>query len=305
MKLLRRRLIPLLLLSVIGACGSVATPATDSDPTRVTTVANASDPSRLDDLVDAHTYPARTNTSFFAGAIWDGGAYWGGDLVVNEFTCAALDTASSRDFISCVIAGTRDNPFAFVIPNNDPEYDSDQTKHELVEFWVFQPVPDAAGIRAERVLSGYQDYVRTEDIPLFFYYELIVSTVEAGTAGTSVSLHSKEVGGTRSVDQIEMIGLNEFGTAQVVAMFDGQNVWGPDHDGRGFIFYDNRYAETGVGTCCPSYQVINYFRPGHNGWTHSWRTIPIDEYPDASVRDFSDAQLVASLNFLDSSPSDE
>ena len=77
MKLLRRRLIPLLLLSVTGACGSVATPAADSDPTRVTTAANASDPFSLEDLVDAHTYPARTDTSFFAGAIWDGGAYVG------------------------------------------------------------------------------------------------------------------------------------------------------------------------------------------------------------------------------------
>ena len=285
MRFLRRCLIPLLLLSVTGACGSVATPA--------------SDPSSLDDLVNAHTYPARTNTSFFSRAIWDGGSYWGGDLVVTDFTCAALDAASSRNFTSCVIAGTRDNPFAFVIPNNNPEYDSDQTKQELVEFWVFQPVPDAAGIRAERVLSGSQDYVRTEDMPLFFYYELTISTVEAGTAGTAVSLHSKEIGGTRSVDQIEMIGLNEFGSAQVVAMFDGQNVSGPDHDGRGFIFYDARYAETGVGTCCPSYWVINYFRPDYNGWTHSWRTIPIDEFPDASVRDFSDAQLVASLKFLD------
>ena len=299
MKLLRRSLISLSLLSVIGACGSVATPAADSVPTRVTTAINASDPFSLYDLVDAHTYPARTDTSFFSRAIWDGGAYWGGDLVVNDFTCAALDAASSRDFTSCAIAGTRDNPFAFVIPNNNYEYDSDQTRQELVEFWVFQPVPDAAGIRAERVLSGYQDYVRTEDMPSFFYYELIVSSVEAGSAGTAVSLHSKEIGGTRSVDQIEMIGLNEFGTAQVVAMFDGQNVWGPDHDGRGFIFYDNRYAETGVGTCCPSYTAINYFRPGHNGWTRSWRTIPIDEFPDASVRDFSDAQLVVSLEFLD------
>ena len=296
MRLLRRRLIPLLLLSVTGACGSFATPADDSDPTGVTTAANASDPSRLDDLVDAHTYPARTDTSFFSEAIWDGGRYWGGDLVVSDFTCAALDAASSRDFISCVIAGTRDNPFAFVIPNGNPEYDSDAIKN-LVELWVFQPVPDAAGIRAERVLSGYQDYRRT-GVPRFFTFELTVSTVEAGTAGTSVSLHSKTIGGTRSDNQIEMIGLNEFGSAQVVAMFDGQNVWGPDHDGRGFIFYDDRYAETGVGTCCPSYTVINYFRPGHNGWTHSWRTIPIDEYPDASVRDFSDAQLVASLKFL-------
>ncbi len=300
MKLLRRYLMPLLLLSVTSACGSGAAPA-DFGPTRVTTAANASDPFSLDDLVDAHTYPARTDTSFFSRAIWDGGAYWGGDLVVTEFTCAALDAESSRDFTSCVIAGTRDNPFAFVIPNDDSD-DSDQTKYELVEFWVFQPVPDAAGIRGERVLSGYQEYV----LPIFsfFHYELYVRTVEAGVAGKAVSLHSRTIGGTRNDDEIEMIGLNEFGTAQVVAMFDGQNVGGPNHDGRGFIFYDWRYAETGVGTCCPSYAVINYFRPGHNGWTRSWRTVPNDSLESLMSlgSDFNDAQLVATLKFFQRYP---
>ncbi len=65
MKLLRRYLMPLLLLSLTSACGSGAAPATDSDPTRVTAAANASDPLSLDDLVDAHTYPARTHEPQF------------------------------------------------------------------------------------------------------------------------------------------------------------------------------------------------------------------------------------------------
>jgi hypothetical protein len=96
-----------------------------------------------------------------------------------------------------------------------------------------------------------------------------------------------------------MIGLNHFGSVQVVAKFKGEGVVDFD-DGRGFIFTNYHYADN-EGMCCASYWAINYFRPGANGWTHSVRTVPdipdIDIMDDEPFKSFKEAEIVATYDY--------
>ena len=86
---------------------------------------------------------------------------------------------------------------------------------------------------------------------------------EQDTATTS--LLYQLFGTSRAWKAIEMIGLNEFSPADVVATFSGEGV--ADYaDGRGFIF-TNYHCADNEPMCCPSDYAINYFRPGPAGWT--------------------------------------
>ena len=119
-----------------------------------------------------------------------------------------------------------------------------------------------------KVLSGTSN----TELVSFGSQEFAVRSVDTGVIGKAVSIHFQEFGGSRTWNVIEMVGLNQFGTATVVATFTGEGV-AEYADGRGFVFTNYHYADD-EPMCCASYYAINYFRPGAFGWTHSVRTVP-------------------------------
>jgi hypothetical protein len=285
----------------VAACGTgegTATTITDatSSTTPESTTTVAPDPYSLDDLPDAHTILATADTAIFTG-----GGY-GGDLVAAEFTCDALEQVASFEFVICAIGGTAERPFALVIGDEYVSREQDTATTSLL-YQIFQPVPHESGVRAVQVRSGY----KTQELVSFDLYELEVRSVSAGAAGTAISLHYRRIGTPRTWNVIELIGLNEFGSADVVATFSGEGV--ADYaDSRGFIFTNYHYADN-EGLCCPSYYAINYFRPGPTGWTHSMQTVPND--PDKEMdteppfRDMLTLTLIAKYEFARAKSNDE
>jgi hypothetical protein len=250
----------------------------------------------LDDLPDAHTTLAAADTEIFT----DYG--YGGDLVASEFTCDALAQVASFEFVICAIGGTTERQFALVVGDEYVSREQDTATTSLL-YQLFQPVPHKSGTRAVKVRSGYKRH----KLDSFDSYELTVRSVSAGAVGTALSLHYQLFGSSRTWNAIEMIGLNEFGSAEVVATFTGEGV--ADYaDGRGFIFTNYHYADN-EPMCCPTYYAINYFRPGSAGWTHSMQTVPND--PDKEMdtempfRDMLTPTLIAKYNFARAKSNDE
>ena len=286
----------------VAACGTgEVAPATTttvvaSSPAPETTATVAPDPYPLDDLGDVHTTLAKAETTIFI----DNG--YGGDLVAPEFTCDALEQAASFDFVLCAIGGTADHPFALVIGDEYVSREQDTATTSLL-YQIFQPVPHEIGIRAVRVRSGY----KTQELVTFESYELTVGSVTAGVAGTAISLHYRLFGPSRTWNEIEMIGLNAYGSAEVVATLSGEGV-SDFTDDRGFIFSNYHYADN-EPMCCPSYYAINYFRPGPSGWTRSVQTVPND--PDRELteeppfRDFASPKELMKYDFARAKSNDE
>lgn len=106
--------------------GSVTSPT--AAPTAVAIAASTTlpNPYNLDDRVDAHTTLASA-----ANALLDGADY-GGDIVAREFTCNAIADAASYDFEICVISGTNDSPFAFVIGDEYVDQQQDTATTSLL-----------------------------------------------------------------------------------------------------------------------------------------------------------------------------
>lgn len=284
------------------ACG-----AGDAAPAPTTTVATsttvpettttvAPDPYSLDDLADAHTTLAKVETTIFI----DNG--YGGDLVASAFTCDALERAASFDFVLCAMGGTVEHPFALVIGDEYVSREQDTATTSLL-YQIFQPVPHDNGVRAQRVLGGY----KTQELVSFDSLQLTVGSVTAGVAGTAISLHYRLFGPSRTWNVSEMIGLNSYGSADVVATFSGEGV-ADFADDRGFIFTNYHYADN-EGLCCPSYYAINYFRPGPSGWTRSVQTVPND--PDRELteeppfRDFASPAALIKYEFARAKSNDE
>jgi hypothetical protein len=92
-------------------------------------------------------------------------------------------------------------------------------------------------------------------------------------------LHYTYVGGSRAFNVIEMIGVNQFGSPQVVATYTGEGVV-EFTDGKGFVYSGYHYADD-EALCCASHHQAHFFRPGENGWTHSRLTAPND--PDKKM----------------------
>ncbi len=289
-----------MMLSVAG-CGTgeiapTTTTVVASSTVPETTTTVAPDPYSLDDLADAHTTLAKAETTIFVG---NG---FGGDLVASELTCDALEQAASFDFALCAIGGTADHPFALVIGDEYVSREQDTATTSLL-YQIFQLVPHESGIRAVRVRSGY----KTQELVTFESYELTVGSVTAGVAGTAISLHYRLFGPSRTWNEIEMIGLNAYGSAEVVATFSGEGV-ADFTDDQGFIFSNYHYADN-EPMCCPSYYAINYFRPGPSGWTRSVQTVPND--PDRELteeppfRDFASPKELMKYEFARAKSNDE
>ena len=270
----------LVLLMALSGLGIASCVEEDSDliasptATKVATTSAAPttslspDPYSLDDLPHAHTSLAVADTKIFTNNGYSG------DLIAAEFTCDALAQAASFTFTICAIGGTDERPFALVIGDEYVSRDQDTATTGLL-YQLFQPVPHANGVRAVQVRDGH----KTQELVSFDAYELSVRSVTAGVAGTAISLHYQLFGPSRTWNAVEMIGLNAYGSVDVVATFSGEGVEGFS-DGRGFVFTNYHYGDN-EGLCCPSYYAINSFRPGPSGWTHSVQTVPND--PDSEL----------------------
>jgi len=284
---IRPKLLVLACAALTSACGAGSDVA-ELSFTAESTTSTISDPYGLDDLADARTVLASTTTQLFTNDDY------GGDVVAREFTCDALADAASYEFEICVIAGTNDSPFAFVIGDEYVDQQQDTAKTSLL-YQVFQPVPDVGGVRAEKVFGGTSN----TELVSFDAQEFAVRSVEAGVAGKAVSIHFQVFGRSRTWNVIEMVGLNQFGTATVVARFTGEGV-AEYADGRGFVFTNYHYADD-EPMCCASYYAINYFRPGAYGWTHSVRTVPLSH----EFAEFKNPDLVATYTFTRALSNDE
>ena len=249
------------------------------------------DPYSLDDIPDAQTTLAKNETEIFTGTY---GYY--GDLILPDFSCEAISRVTPWNVNTCAIGGTSESPFALVIGDESIDRQFETAKTTLL-FSIFVPTKteNVSEIRAVRVASGlHERTLVTLDSQGFN-----ILRVDAGPAGSALAIQMKVSGGPRVWNDIEMIGLNQFGSVQVVAKFKGEGVAEFD-DGRGFIFTNYHYADD-EAMCCPSYWAINYFRPGANGWTHSIRTVPsnpdIDVYDEEPFKSFKKAEIVATYNY--------
>jgi hypothetical protein len=150
------------------------------------------------------------------------------------------------------------------------------------------------GVRAEVVMAASEQREMTN----FDSVDLTVERVDS-TTGRAIALHYTYVGGSRAFNVIEMIGVNQFGSPQVVATYTGEGV-AAFADGRGFVYSSYHYADN-EALCCPSYLAAHYFRPGANGWTHSRLTTPNDpdkQMPEEALfADMTPVEVVAEYDF--------
>jgi hypothetical protein len=256
------------------------------------------DPYSLDDIPDAQTTLAKNETEIFTGTY---GYY--GDLILPSFSCEAISRVTPWNVNTCAIGGTSESPFALVIGDESVDRQLETAKTTLL-YSIFVPTKteNSSEIRAVRVASGLQE--RTSGTFDSLSYDIL--RVNAGPAGSALAIQMMVAGGSRVYNEIEMIGLNQFGSVQVVAKFNGEGVAEFD-DGRGFIFTNYHYADD-EAMCCPSYWAINYFRPGANGWTLSVRTVPsnpnIDVYDEEPFKSLKKAEVVATYNYARSKSND-
>jgi len=257
------------------------------------------DPYSLADIPDAHTTFAKNETELFTGTY---GYY--GDLILPDFSCEAISRTTPWNVNVCALGGTSESPFALVIGDESVDRESNAAKTTLL-FSLFVPtkIDNSQDIRAVRVASGLQK--RT--LVTFDSQSLEILRVDAGPFGKALAIQMMIFGGSRTWNEIEMIGLNQFGSVQIVAKFDGEGV-AEFADGRGFIFTNYHYADN-EAMCCPSYWAINYFRPGANGWTHSVRTVPsnpdIDIYDEEPFKSLKKPEVVATYNYTPAEATDE
>jgi len=257
------------------------------------------DPYSLADIPDAHTTFAKNETELFTGTY---GYY--GDLILPDFSCEAISRTTPWNVNVCALGGTSESPFALVIGDESVDRESNAAKTTLL-FSLFVPtkIDNSQDIRAVRVASGLQK--RT--LVTFDSQSLEILRVDAGPFGKALAIQMMIFGGSRTWNEIEMIGLNQFGSVQIVAKFDGEGV-AEFADGRGFIFTNYHYADN-EAMCCPSYWAINYFRPSANGWTHSVRTVPsnpdIDIYDEEPFKSLKKPEVVATYNYTPAEATDE
>jgi hypothetical protein len=140
-------------------------------------------------------------------------------------------------------------------------------------------------VRAQVVMAASEQ----REMTTFDSVELTVERVDTAT-GRAIALHYTYMGGSRAFNVVEMIGVNQFGSPQVVATHTGEGVVA-FADGKGFVYSGYHYADN-EALCCPSYLAAHYFRPGANGWTHSRLTVPND----------ADKQMDEEPTFVELSP---
>jgi len=260
---MKHRLVVIATALMISSCSAGETTSTKSAEA-VKEQITQDDPYNLDDVPDAQTTLAKNETEIFTGTYG-----YHGDLILPDFSCEAISRVTPWNVSVCALGGTSESPFALVIGDEIVDRQFETAKTTLL-FSLFVPtkIANSQDVRAVQVASGLED----RELVTFDSEGFDILRVDAGPAGKALAIHWSGGGGPRVWNEIEMIGLNNFGSVQVVAKFKGEGVVDFD-DGRGFIFTNYHYADN-EGMCCASYWAINYFRPGASGWTHSVRTVP-------------------------------
>jgi len=287
---MKHRLVVIATALLIASCSAGETTSTKSAEA-VEKQITQDDPYNFDDIPDAHTTLAKKETEIFTGTY---GYY--GDLILPDFSCEAISRVTPWNVSVCALGGTSESPFALVIGDEIVDRQFETAKTTLL-FSLFVPtkIANSQDVRAVQVASGLQE----RELVTFDTEGIDILRVDAGPAGKALAIHRACCKGPRVWNEIEMIGLNHFGSVQVVAKFKGEGVVDFD-DGRGFIFTNYHYADN-EGLCCASYWAINYFRPGANGWTHSVRTVPnnpdIDIMDDEQFKTFKEAEIVATYDY--------
>ena len=295
---MKHKMIIISLALMIASCSAGETASTTSAEITEKQVSEQ-DPYSLEDIPDAHTTFAKNETELFTGTY---GYY--GDLILPDFSCEAISRVTPWNVSVCALGGTSESPFALVIGDEivDRQFETAKTTH-LFSLFVPTKIADSQDVRAVQVASGLQE--RT--LGAFDSQSIDILRVDAGPAGKALAIQMMITGGSRVWNEIEMIGLNQFGSVQIVAKFEGEGVAEFD-DSRGFIFTNYHYGEN-EAMCCPSYWAINYFRPGANSWTHSVRTAPskpeIDIYDEKSFKSFKKAEIVATYIYTRAASNDE
>jgi len=295
---MKHKLMVISLALMIASCSAGETASTTS--AEIAEQQNSEeDPYSLADIPDAHTTFAKNETELFTGTY---GYY--GDLILPDFSCEAISRATPWNVSVCALGGTSESPFALVIGDESVDREFDAAKTTLLfSLFVRTKIDSSQDIRAVRVASGLQK--RT--LGTFDSQSIEILRVDAGPFGKALAIQMMIFGGSRNWNEIEMIGLNQFGSVQIVAKFDGEGV-AEFADGRGFIFTNYHYADN-EAMCCPSYWAINYFRPGANGWTHSVRTVPgnpdIDIYDEEPFKSLKKPEVVATYNYTPAAATDE
>jgi len=256
-------------------------------------------PYSLTDIPGAQTTLAKNETEIFTGIY---GYY--GDLIIPNFSCEAISRVTPWNVNVCALGGTNESPFALVIGDESIDRQFETATTTLL-FSLFVPtiIDKTQDVRAVRVTSG----VQKRTLGLFDSLSTDILRVNVGPSGTALAIQMIISGGSRTWNEIEMIGLNHFGSVQVVAKFKGEGV-AEFADGKGFIFTNYHYVEN-EAMCCPSYWAINYFRPGANGWTHSVRTVAsnpdLDIYDEEPFRSLQQAEVVATYVYNQPTSNDE
>ena len=295
---MKHRLVVIVFALIFASCSAGETTPTKSAEA-VEKQINQDDPYNFDDIPDAHTTLAKKETEIFTGTY---GYY--GDLILPDFSCEAISRVTPWNVSVCALGGTSESPFALVIGDEIVDRQFETAKTTLL-FSLFVPtkIANSQDVRAVQVASGLED----RELVTFDTEGFDILRVDAGPAGKALAIHWGVSGGPRVWNEIEMIGLNHFGSVQVVAKFKGEGVVDFD-DGRGFIFTNYHYADN-EGLCCASYWAINYFRPGANNWTHSVRTVPsnpdIEIYDEEPFKSFKKAEIVATYIYTRAESNDE
>ena len=295
---MKHRLVVIATALVIASCSAGETTSTKSAEA-VKEQITQDDPYNFDDIPDAQTTLAKNETEIFTGTYG-----YHGDLILPDFSCEAISRVTPWNVSVCALGGTSESPFALVIGDEIVDLQFETAKTTLL-FSLFVPtkIANSQDVRAIQVASGLQE--RT--LGTFDTQSIDILRVDAGLAGKALAIQMMITGGSRVWNEIEMIGLNQFGSVQIVAKFEGEGVAEFD-DSRGFIFTNYHYGEN-EAMCCPSYWAINYFRPGANSWTHSVRTAPskpeIDIYDEKSFKSFKKAEIVATYIYTRAASNDE
>lgn len=205
---------------------------------------------------------------------WFDVATSGADISTTNFDCDAIRAIYVDKLVLCGVGGSTDAPFMVAMIE---EYVSTEEERvsTTVNFMLYEPAVDTAGTvtRASVIASDTRSYKATSLDAIEFHL------LSAPTAqGDALALHAQIFGGSRTWNEIAMIGLNQFGSTQVVATFDGEGV-AIFKDGHGFVVSNYHYAHDDA-MCCASYWAANYFRPGSTGWTHTKQTIESDPDKD-------------------------
>ncbi len=294
---MKHKLIVVSIALMIASCSAGETTSTTSAEVAKNQISEE-DPYNFDDIPDAHTTFAKKETEIFTGIY---GYY--GDLILPDFSCEAISRVTPWNVSVCALGGTSASPFALVIGDEIVDRQFETAKTTLL-FSLFVPtkIANSQDVRAVLVASGLED----RELVSFDHEGFDVLRVDAGPAGKALAIHWAGGGTPRVWNYVEMIGLNHFGSVQVVAYFQGEGVVDFD-DGRGFIFTNYHYADN-EGMCCASYWAINYFRPGANGWTQSVRIVPsnrdIDIVDEEPFKSFKESEVVARYNYTRAASND-